>query len=284
MPRIVLLIGFCFFLASGSAQGITPTFAFTPDTEEELQQHFTSLLFQEGCTVDTLSGVLLSIRTSPVQYGLIDGMKRLHTAAFSLFVEARVSGSAKVISSQVGKVQSTGSSQEIARQNALRQLQSGSTRISRLMERLAADYQKAFAGTCHTLLADAAKLVDDGKLREALALTAVVPSDADCYVFARKQRDNYYARYQQEFCAVHLEAARSQIALQMPKAALEELGKIGPDSPCVEEAREALEEAAALLQDQQSTKAQFLRQVYQNQIRVEEARNQIVSDLVREKS
>lgn len=264
------------------AQNLTPTFKYASGIDEDLQQQFTSLLYREGCAVDTLSGVLLQLRMSPVRQGVIDGIQRLHTAAFNLYIETRISGSQKVISSEVAQIQATGRTPEGAEQSAIQQLQTGSTRLTRLVQKMAADYQKTFGGPCHSLLAEAAKLADTDQLLPAIALANAVPAEADCYTFAARQRRLYYGRYQQIYCRAHVSAAQTQIALEMPKAAVDELAKIDPESPCAEEARILVNQAAALMKEQQSAKARFLRQVYQNQVQVEQARNQIISDLVKE--
>lgn len=282
MRRIISLLTVLLIAQGAFAQNLTPTFKFVSGTDEDLRQQFTSLLYQEGCAVDTLSGVLLQIRMTPVRQGMIDGMKRLHTAAFNLYVETRLSGSQKVVSSEVAQIQSTGNTPELAERAAILQLQNGSTRLSRLIQKLSADYQKTFGGPCHELLAEAAKLANNDQLIPAIALTNAVPASADCYVFASRQRSTYYTRYQEEFCRAHISAAQTHLALEKPQAAVEELSKIDPESSCAEDARVLVERAASLLKEQQSAKARFLRQVYQNQVQVEQARNQIISDLVKE--
>jgi hypothetical protein len=70
------------------------------------------------------------------------------------------------------------------------------------------------------------------------------------------------------------------LALALPNAALEEIAQIDPSSSCAAAARQLLEEAAETLQDQQAAKAQFLRQVYQNQVAVETARSKVISGLL----
>ncbi|MEO0724939.1 MAG: hypothetical protein AAFZ63_10385 [Bacteroidota bacterium] len=272
----------CAIVTSLSAQELKPTFRFADGVEEDLQQQFTALLYREGCTVDTLSGVMLSLRMSPVQEGMIDGMRRLHTAAYQLYIESRISGSQRILTAEVSQIMSTGTSAEQARRAALMQLQNGTSQLSIIIQKMVADYREAFAGPCHALMADAVKLANNDEPLAALALANAVPADADCYDFAQRQRARYYDQYQEAFCATHLSTARAKLTLEEPKAAVEELAKIDPQSTCASEAQQLLEQAAALLKEQQSAKARFLRQVYQNQVQVEQARNQIISDLVRE--
>ena len=282
MRRILLIFSLLLCAQCFYAQKLTPTFKFASGIDEDLRQQFTSLLYQEGCAIDTVSGVLLHLRMSPVREGVIDGMKRLHTAAFNLYVETRITGSQKIVSSEIAQVQSTGTTPEQAQEAAVQQLQTGSTRLTRLVQKLAADYEKTFGGTCHGLLAEAARLADTDQLLAALALANAVPADAECYTFASRQRTLYYDRYQQTYCRAHISAAQTQLALEMPKAAVDELAKIDPESPCAEEARILVNQAASVMKEQQTAKARFLRQVYQNQVQVEQARNQIISDLVKE--
>ncbi len=270
------------FTLSLSAQDLTPTFRFAEGVDQELEQQFTTLLYREGCAVDTLSGVLLSLRMTPMREGVIDGMRRLHTAAYQLYVESRISGSQKVLTAEAAQIMSTGTSPEQARRSALLQLQNGTSQLTTIIKKMATDYQQAFAGPCHGLLADAAKLASNEEFLAALAVTNAIPVDADCYDFAQGQRQRYYDKYQEAYCATHLNAARSKLTLEQPKAAVEELAKIDPQSSCAAEAQRILEVAASQLKEQQSAKARFLRQVYQNQVQVEQARNQIISDLVKE--
>ena len=282
MRYLFSIVSLFFLVSSSLAQNLTPTFRFAAEVDEELQQQFTTLLYREGCTVDTLSGVIISLRMSPMQEGVIDGMRRLHTASFQLYIESRISGSERVLTAEVAQVQSTGTTPEQAQRSALQQLNSSSSRMSPVIKKMMADYEKMFSGPCHALLAEAASLANKENYLAALALADAVPADADCYNFAQGRRTRFYEQYQEAFCNEHLTAARNSLAVQQPKAALDELAKIDPQSNCAAEAQQLLAEASTQLQDQQSAKARFLRQVYQNQVQVEQARNQIISDLVRE--
>lgn len=266
----------------GFTQNLSPTYRFSDKVSEEVRQYLLPALWRSGIVMDTLSGVILSASLSPVQERKLEAVQIRYIAAYDLFVEARLSGSRKVISSEAATFQSTGSTPEEARRMALRQLHTGSARVDRLLGKLTADYQRTFGENCHQLLTKAAQQAERNEVLIALAIADAVPMDAPCYELAQRQRVLYYDRYQQEFCEQHLEAARRQLALEMPKGALEEIGKIDPSSTCAAEAHQLLSQAGAQLKNQQSAKAQFLRQVYQNQVAVEQARNAVISDLVKE--
>ncbi|WP_020535621.1 hypothetical protein [Lewinella cohaerens] len=275
---LLLLSGFL----NGMAQDIPLQLRFAKSVEKDVVQRLTPALQRNGALLDSLSGVLLEADLVLAREGQIEGMRTRFVAAYDLLVNLRLSGSDQVISTASTSLQATGSSLADARRNALRQLTNGGTSANRLWETLKADYQKTFTANCNDLLATAAQQAERGNLLTALAITDAIPMASPCYAQARNKRQAYYLDYQAASCRQHLDMAHQQLALEMPKAALDEIGKIDPSSDCGGEARQLVEKAAAQLKDQQSRKAQFLRQVYQNQVQIEQARNTIISDLVKE--
>lgn len=269
-------------ILSGLAQDIPLQLRYAKSVSADVEQRLTPTLQRNGALLDSLSGVLLEADLILAREGAMEGMRTRYVAAYDLLINLRLSGSDQVISTASASLQATGNTLDDARRNALRQLTSGSVAVNRLWETLKADYQRTFTTNCNDLLAAAAQQAERGNLLTALAIADAVPMASPCYAQARGSRSTYYLDYQAASCEQHLEAARQQLALEMPKAALDEIGKIDPASDCAPTARQLVEKAASQLKDQQSRKAQFLRQVYQNQVQIEQARNTIISDLVRE--
>lgn len=277
---IFILLASCFL--NGTTQDIPLQLRFAKSVSSEVEQRLTPALQRNGALLDSLSGVLLEADLVLAREGVVEGMRTRYVAAYDLLINLRLSGSDQVISTASVSLQSTGNTLDDARRNALRQLTSGSAAVNHLWETLKADYQNAFTTNCNNLLATAAQQAERGNLLTALAIADAIPMASPCYAQARGSRTTYYLDYQAASCQQHLEAARQQLALEMPKAALDEIGKIDPASDCAPAARQLVEKAASQLKDQQSRKAQFLRQVYQNQVQIEQARNTIISDLVKE--
>jgi hypothetical protein len=282
MRSLLLLILLASSYLTVTAQDIPLQLRFAKNVSSEVEQRLTPALQRNGALLDSLSGVLLEADLVLAREGVVEGMRTRYVAAYDLLINLRLSGSDQVISTASVSLQATGNSLDDARRNALRQLTNGSAAVNHLWETLKADYQNAFTTNCNDLLATAAQQAERGNLLTALAIADAIPMASPCYAQARGSRTTYYLDYQAASCQQHLEAARQQLALEMPKAALDEIGKIDPVSDCADTARQLVEKAASQLKDQQSRKAQFLRQVYQNQVQIEQARNTIISDLVRE--
>lgn len=278
---LIFILSASYFL-NGTTQDIPLQLRFAKSVSADVEQRLIPALQRKGALLDSLSGVLLEAELVLVREGQMEGMRTRFVAAYDLLVGLRLSGSDQVISTASASLQATGNTLDDARRNALRQLTTGSAAIHRLLETLNTDYQHAFATNCNDLLATAAQQAERGNWVTALAIADAMPMASPCYAQARASRTSYYLDYQAASCTEHLEMARQQLALEMPKAALDEIGKIDPASDCAPTARQLVEKAAAQMKDQQSRKAQFLRQVYQNQVQIEQARNTIISDLVRE--
>lgn len=278
----LILINFLVCCSWLSAQDMITNIQFAPTVASDVQQHLTPLLQAGEISLDVLSGIYLDASMELVNEGKIDGMRTRYTAAYQLYLNLRISGSQEVISSQIIPLKGMGNSADNARRAALRSLRTGTPQVDTIVQQLQRDYQQAFGANCSNLLAKANQQAERDQLLTALAITNAIPMDASCYGEARASREEYYLAYQAASCQGHLEAARQQLALELPKAALEEIGKIDPASDCAITARKLLEDAADQMKEQQSRKAQFLRQVYQNQVQVEQARNAIISDLVKE--
>jgi hypothetical protein len=269
-------------MSAVAAQSSTINVQFAPTVDEDIRQRLTPLLQQGGIQLDELAGVYLEANLEPVRQGQIDGMQKRVTVAYDFLLNLRIGGSQEVVSSQVISVQATGTNEATARRAALSSLRSGSAKVNHFVAALRTDYDRAFNANCARLLAKAEQMTERKELLTALAIANAVPPSSSCYAQARADRESYYLAYQAANCAEHLSSARAHLVMEVPKAAVEELAKIDPASTCAEEAKQILEEAAAQLKDQQNKKALFLRQVYQNQVQVEQARNTIISDLIKE--
>lgn len=274
---LLVLLSFSF---GYSQTDITTTIQLDPQLDSELKTRLPQALQRSGIVIDTLSDILLGGELMLGREGQIEGNATRHVISYDLLLEGRLSGSGAVFHTSTIRLTGTGSSSQQARQAALRQLQANNRSVRNASEQLKIDYQRVLAENCIQLLLQADQLQERQQLLTALALADGIPMGSPCYAQARSQRLSYYQSYQQQYCAEHLEQARRQIALEKPQAALDEITKIDVNSPCAAEARTLLEEAAVSLKDQQAAKAQFLRQVYQNQVAVETARTQAISGLI----
>ncbi|MEL7221935.1 MAG: hypothetical protein AAGJ93_11490, partial [Bacteroidota bacterium] len=237
-------------------------------------------LQQSGIQLDGISTIFLKARLSLGKSGEIEGMAKRKVSGYDLLLEARLAGTEQVFHTSAVSLQGSGNTLAQAKQAAIRQLNTRNRSWQAAMEQLKTDYLKSLHENCASLLREAEQLKDRQQLLTALALADGIPADAPCYTQAQTYREGYYQQYQKNYCEDHLEQARRQLALELPKAALEEIAKIDAAAPCAAEARQLLEKAAATLKDQQATKAQFLRQVYQNQVEVETARTKVISGLL----
>lgn len=249
-------------------------------TDVQLVDRLRQALQRSDIQIDGISTIILSSKLSPGKSGEIEGIANRQILAYDLLLEARLAGTQQLFHTSVVALQGSGSNKYEAHQAAIRQLGFRNRTWQRAIEQLKIDYIKTLHENCGSLLTEAEQLQERQQLLTALALADGIPLDAPCYAQAREYRERYYQSYQETYCQNHLEQARRQLALELPKAALAEIAKIDASAPCADEAKQLLETAAATLKDQQSAKAQFLRQVYQNQVEVETARSKVITGLL----
>lgn len=276
MKNILSLFAATLLFSFIQAQTLVPSVQLKADAPQVIEAKLVAALTRNGYDINDLAGTYLDVQLEPVRENQISGIQSRYVGTYQLSMTLRMQGNGRIIGSTVKAMQSSGSDAEAA----LRQLDLNEA-VTTATQELNETYQYAYGTRCAALLEEA-KVVAARDQLTALAIADAIPADSPCYAEARTARTRYYEAYQTANCARHLELARRQLALNAPAAALDELAKIDPASDCAAEARTVLEEAANMREAQQLAKAQFLRQVYQNQVQVEQARTQVISELVKE--
>ena len=276
MNRFILFCSVLALTLGLQAQDLVPTVQLQSDLPEAIEARLVSALVRNGIQIDELAGTYLDVTLDPMRENRIEGMQSRYVATYQLGLTLRMQGNGRIIGSAIKGINASGKNAEEAK----RQMDI-STAVNQAAEELITAYNYAYGTRCAALLQEA-QLLSGRETLKALAIVDAIPAGSPCHADAQTARLQYYNDYQAANCKLHLELARRQMALNAPAAALDELAKIDPTSDCAAEARSILEEAANLRETQQLAKAQFLRQVYQNQVQVEQARTQVISELVRE--
>jgi hypothetical protein len=281
MIKYILVFVLLSFGVSGVAQSeVLIRMQLEEEIEADVASRLRQALQQSGILLDGVSTTTLSGQLSPGREGQIEGNAIRYIVSYDLLLEARLAGNGQLFHTALVTLEGTGKNKLHARQEALRQLSVRNRSWQQAMDQLRTDYVQTLHDNCAPLLAQADQLEERHQLLTALALADGIPMDSPCYTQARERRLSYYQTYQQRYCEDHLELAGRQLALGLPNAALDEIAKIDTSSPCAAAARKLLDEAAGTLKEQQAAKAQFLRQVYQNQVEVETARSKVISGLI----
>jgi hypothetical protein len=276
---LVLLL--CTAVASLTAQDLSPRLRLASDLPAELAARLTVAL-QPYVQLDTTSGPILQATLIEDQAMTLDGIRTKEVIGYQLLLEVTYRGEAQVIATGSVPLKGTGSSKAGAQQQALREIRATNTNLKQWAGRYAKDYQSYFGEHCHRILAGAADHAGRGEWLIALGLVEYLPPDSPCAGEAAALRTEYYQNYQQTHCRDHQHQAELALTQQQARAAIDHLALIDPGSPCADEVPALLNQATRMLQTQETAKAAFLRQVYQNQVQIETARNQIISDLVKE--
>ena len=283
MRRLTYFLSFCFLMLSLtlSAQESTPRLQLDQEIDAGLAVRLRHALHSQGVQIDSGAAVRLFAHLEYARSSQLEGMQSRTVFGFSLFLEARYPGEEQIVSTGLIALNGTGRSQADARQQAINQLLPTHPGLRQWARRYQEDYQRFFGDQCEQLLDAAAAYAREQAWQQALALVHGIPQGSPCYADAASKVDHYYSAYQVASCAEQLRLARLSLTQQQPKAAVDALALIDPRSPCSSEAEALLEEASRQLQGQEMAKAAFLRQVYQNQVQLETARQQIMEEVVK---
>lgn len=230
--------------------------------------------------LDTLQPIRLIAHAYPFREQRTDQMKGMFLLQYEIVLELVMSGSEELLASESFTIDGAGTSKQEALRNCRRALVYRSPPVKVALDNLFTTYQERLYQNCDTFLAQISALKDRGQLTTALALADGIPVEAGCYQQARTERLAIFQAYQEQHCATHIRQAKLHLANQLPKATLNELAKVDPGASCAVEVEVLLSQATQMMKNQQSAKAQFLRQVYQNQMGLEQARTEIINNII----
>lgn len=264
------------------AQTIRPSLQIDSSMPAQWRTRLSHALQQNGVQLDTASATRLFAQLESGRSATLEGMQGREVHGFLLYLTVKYAGEDQVVSTGMIELSGTGASAAAAERNALHQLRPPHRGWQKWVEQFTDDYAAFFGTRCDEIIARAADYAQQDQHLIALALVDGIPADATCASQRSALRERYYLTYQTNHCKDHLNQAQLALTQSKAKAAIDQLAMIDPNSPCATEAQALLARASTQLKEQERAKAAFLRQVYQNQIKIENARNQIISDLIHE--
>lgn len=269
-------------MSSIHAQSIQPSLQIDGSVPAQLATRLNYALQQQSIQLDTTSACRLHAQLERGRSTTLEGMQGREVHGFLLYLSVKYAGKEQVISTGLIELSGTGTSARVAERNAINQLRPTHSGWQSWIKQFTDDYNAFFGADCEKIITQAADYAQQDRYLIALALVDGIPMDATCANQRSALRERYYLTYQTNHCNDHLNQAKLALTQSKAKAAIDQLAMIDPSSPCAGEAQALLSQASNQLEEQERAKAAFLRQVYQNQVKIETARNQIISDLVNE--
>ncbi|MEM1216492.1 MAG: hypothetical protein AAGJ82_12445 [Bacteroidota bacterium] len=230
--------------------------------------------------MDSLQPVVLQTKAFPLRETQSDQLQHQVMIQYEVTLTLRMSGTDELLANESFTIDGVGRSQRQALRSCGQGIRYTKSPVKTALDALHTTYRQRLYDQCDVLVRQVEHLRQRQQLTAALALADGIPVDATCASTARTQRDLAYQAYQTAYCEAHLQAAELSLAQQKPAATLTELAKIDPASPCAAQVRVLLKQATELRDEQQAAKATFLRQVYQNQIGIEQARTEIITNII----
>ncbi len=281
MQRLLLSISFFLFSLMVMAQTIPPRLQLDPTIDANVSMRLRHALHSLGVQIDSTAPIRLFAELEAGNAGQLDAMQQRNIQTVTLLLEARYPGEERLISTAWLEFRGSGTNASAAQRQAINQIRPTHAGLKRWVIRYQSDIDQFFGENCAQLLETASTYADREDWREALAIAHGIPREATCYAEATPLVDRYYDAFQESSCNEQLRLAQLALTQQQAKVAIDALAQIDPTSSCAGEAEQLLNQAAQQLQGQEVAKAAFLRQVYQNQVQLETARQEIMEEVVK---
>jgi len=199
------------------------------------------------------------------------------TCELSLFIKQIDNN---IIFSTISKsLKGSGTNKTTAITNAISKIPTNDQQFNVFIETGKSKIIAYYESKCGDIISKSENLVKMQDYEQALGLLMTVPEEVSCYSKVQEKSIEAYKAYQNQICTVQLQEAKTQIASNNYKAALNVLSQIDPSTPCFKESQTLVNDAAAKVDVEDKKQWDLKMKVYDDKVALEKQRIDAVKDI-----
>lgn len=185
-----------------------------------------------------------------------------------------------VIFSTISKpLKGNGKSKNIAITNSLSKININDSDYKLFIERGKSKIVQYYESKCQDIITKSESLVKMQDYDQALSLLMTVPEEVSCYSKVQEKSIEAYKAFQNQECKVQLQDARTRLASNDYKSALNILSQIDPSTPCFKESQSLVNNVAAKVDAEDKKQWDLKMKIYDDGATLQRQRINAVKDI-----
>jgi hypothetical protein len=177
------------------------------------------------------------------------------------------------------QVKGSGNNKQTSITNAISKIPTNDAQFKTFIETGKGKIVQYYESKCQDIIAKAESLVKMQNSEEALGLLQTVPEEVSCYSKVQEKSIEVYKAYQNQKCAKQIQEAKTTIAANNYKAALEILSQIDPSATCFNESQSLMKNAESKIDVEEKKQWDLKMKVYDDKVALEKQRINAVKDI-----
>jgi hypothetical protein len=136
-----------------------------------------------------------------------------------------------------------------------------------------------YEAKCNDIITKAESLVKMQDYEQALGILMSVPEEVGCFSKIQQKSIEAYKAYQNQHCKEQLQSAKTQIASNDFKNALNTLSQIDPSTPCYKESQTLVANADSRLDAEEKRQWEMKVKIYNDNVALEKERINAIKDI-----
>lgn len=199
------------------------------------------------------------------------------TCEISLFIK-QVDNN--VIFSTISKpLKGSGANKNAAITNAIAKIPTNDQQFKLFVETGKDKIISYYESKCNDIISKSESLVKMQDYQQALGLLMTVPEEVSCYSKVQEKSIEAYKAYQSQKCTEQLLYAKTQIAANDYKMALNTLSQIDPSTPCFKESQSLLNSAAAKVDAEEKKVWDLKMKIYDDNVSLQKQRINAIKEV-----
>lgn len=214
-----------------------------------------------------------------IEYGTLEGISQETTVQLELGLLVKNIFSDQYVLIFSHKLSGSGKTKQAAVNRAIHSIRPQRKIYQDFIDDLRKKIDSYYTDDCSAIVENAQRALQNNEYQKVISLLYVLPADSDCRRSNQAILDQAYTLYQTQRCQGLIQQAEVAVLKKDYKDAIDAIGKVGPNSPCNDQAKTLLQKITANVDEQTTKKMDFLNKVYKDNVELEKARQQSMKSI-----